>query len=145
MVCSFPFEYKATILYGQSEFKTKVNITKGMSSFSSFYSIAARDLVFTAVFWPVVERSKVFLREYTPFKRESVVMPLSSIIGCLVSGTLTYPMEFVKTMRVTYELEYKHKNFLTIFKDVYSTSGCTGLCSGIFFILFFIRFMAKIN
>lgn len=132
VLCYFPFEYKATVLYGKAEFKTKVKAQKGTSAFSSLGGIAGRDLVFTAMFWPVVERAKIFLRESTPLQSEAVVMPLSSIIACLVSGTVSYPWQLVKTMRVTFELEYKGKSSMIIIKDIYARAGASGLLSGNF-------------
>lgn len=130
VMCYFPFEYRATKLYGEAKFQTKVQKTAGTSAFSSLYSIAGRDLIFTAMFWPTVERSKLLLREHTPLQREGIVMPLSSIIACVIAGSATYPWQLVKTMRVSFELEYKDKNFVEIFKDMYKSSGTKGILSG---------------
>lgn len=132
VIFSFPFEYRATILYGKSNFQTKVKMKKGMSSMSSFWSIAGRDILFSAFFWPTAEMTKRILRENTPLQREAVVMPLSSIVACFIAGTVSYPWEFVKIMRVSFELEYKGKNFLHIFRDVYSATGYQGVLAGRF-------------
>lgn len=130
IMCYFPFEYRATILQGETKFHATVGKNTGRSAFSSLYSIAGRDIIFTAMFWPIVERSKKFLKENTPLKREGVIMPLSSIIACILAGSATYPWDLVKTMRVSFELEYKGKGFVEIFKDMHKNSGVSGMLSG---------------
>ena len=127
---SFPLEYKATALYGQKKFTTQLNKSVNKNVTTGFISMYLNNVLFSATFWPIAETTKKFMRNKLGIEKEYYVMPLGAIVAGISCGALTYPFEFIKILKISYEDRYGGKSGMTILRDVYKTGGVNYLLAG---------------
>ena len=69
-LCSFPFEYRATILNGQNIRTKVIDKTKNSKQTTGLGSLILRDYMFSLTFWPIMENTKSFMRLYLGIENE---------------------------------------------------------------------------
>lgn len=130
IILSFPFEYRATILTGQAKRTTKIDKKKNSKITTGLSSIMIREYLFSMTFWPIMENSKIIFREHLGVENEVALYFGGSIVACLVSGTLTYPPEMIKTLRISFEKEYGALSSSQIVRNVYNEGGFKAILDG---------------
>lgn len=75
-------------------------MTTGLSS------LMIREYLFSLTFWPVLENTKYLMKTHLGVENQVALYAGGSIAACLVSGTISYPADMIKTLRISFEKEY---------------------------------------
>jgi len=135
---AFPFEYMKTL----QQSSVGVSVKKGFKSAtkinSGFGSLLQRDLVFSGLYWVLVENIRSRVKTYLQSHEESFLdktnLLVSNIIAGGVSGaiasTVTLPLDVVKTRKQLYPKEYAKRHTFGVLRDIYYKEGYEALFAG---------------
>ena len=91
-----------------------------------------REYLFSMTFWPVMENTKYLMKKHLGIQHEVALYGGGCIAACLISGTLSYPAEMIKTLRISFEKEYANLSSTQIVRNVYNEGGIKAILDGNF-------------
>jgi len=135
---AFPFEYWRTLNQSAIGTSGKTRFRLSMKMNSGFFSLLQRDLIFSGLYWILVENIRREVKNWNQQNDEGYldkkILLLSNIIAGSVSGaisaTVTLPLDVVKTRRQLYPKEYKNRTTSGILRDIYYKEGPGALVAG---------------
>jgi Mitochondrial carrier protein len=93
-------------------------------------SLIVREYLFSLTFWPVMENTKLFLRDHAGVQNPVVLDCVGGMVGCLISSTISYPADMMKTLRISFEKKYADTSTVNMFKMVYKEGGSKAFLDG---------------
>jgi solute carrier family 25 protein 39/40 len=135
---AFPFEYWRTLQQSTVGGSAKAGFRLGMKINSGFFSLLQRDLLFSGLYWILVENIRREVKSWNQVNEEGYLdkrtLLLSNIVAGGTSGAIcaivTLPLDVVKTRRQLHPKEYKNKSTWNILKGIYYKEGPQSLLAG---------------
>lgn len=138
MTLCYPMEYRSTVLQGQFGIAKSIDKAKHSKMGTGYYYTIMRDYVQVGTLWSSYELFKEFFKEN--WLHDPILSAAgASFFGGALSAIVSYPLDLVRTLKITFENEYRAKTGVQILKEVVRESGFRGFYEGIVRFLSFFR------
>jgi hypothetical protein len=129
MTICYPLEYRSTVLQTQKGVARRIDKTKN-NKFGTGYSYTIiRDYVQVSILWSTFELFKEYFKEN--YIHDPVLSSAAASFNAgALSAVVSYPLDLVRTLKISYENEYRKTSGWQIVKNVYKESGARGFYEG---------------
>ncbi|KAM3147418.1 hypothetical protein pb186bvf_000225 [Paramecium bursaria] len=131
---TFPLEYWKVLQSSSIGYTKKRNFSLGTQLTSAYFVTIQRDVIFSCVYWPLLENIKLELLKLTKNHNE-IVNLMSGVIAGSMTAIITLPLDVVKTRKqvsTRNDLVMTHSDStLHILQDLYKKEGIQGLFTGL--------------
>ena len=121
---SFPLEHHMTLMMSKAKREYSLFSKKSYRGFSSTF---IRDILYSGYFWFVSQNLQNFLKSSNLIENQLALPILGGISGAFVSSVLTFPLDLVKVLKVSFDGNYRNMSNLKVFQNVVKQEGLSSL------------------